>query len=494
VSGRAAFLLPEGFRPVRLTAALRRNGYLPGPGSPAAAETLYGDTQGGALFKAGERLFLADALWHLELPDGTERTGGDRDGLPAPGPLAEALEGRLRGGRLLPYARVRCEEKAFALEGPAGGRFTLALARQEFALPTGPFTASRRVLRVVQQAGPPEELERLSAVLRGVAQLRETEADPLAAALGALGRALPGAPIPDGMRVVPEDLLALAGRKVLAQQRYRMEANLEGAAADLDPEFVHDLRVATRRARSALRLFAPALGARRCDSLRLELGWAARLSGPVRDLDVFLEALPGHLGRAAVSPEGRQWLAAWLHRRRAEAQEALVAGLGSRRFAVVVARLRSLAESPVPRYPRGAAAMTAAAAAAEHIARAAQKARRGGKELTDPPAPEALHRLRILFKRLRYTCEFFRDALESEAEAYLALLVEVQDCLGAHQDAVAAEALLREAAAEAAATGAPAAVLLDLGALVQLQRDAALARRTAFAPLWRQFRKHAHPS
>jgi len=494
VSGRAAFLPPEGFRPARLTAVLHRNGYLPGPASPATSEALYWDSQGGALFKSGERLLLRGTLWRLELPDGSSLDGADGGGAPAPGPLADALEVLLKGRRLVPYACVRSQERAFALEGPAGGRFTLALARQEFALPAGPFVASRRVLAVVQVGGPGEELERLSAVLRGVAHLGETGADPLTAALGALGRALPGAPIPDAMRVAPEDPLALAGRKVLAQQRYRMEANLEGAAADLDPEFVHDLRVATRRARSALRLFAPALGPRRCDSLRMELGWAARLSGPVRDLDVFLESLPGNLERVAVSPEGREWITGWLRRRREEAREAMVAGLASRRHAALVARLRLLSESPAPRSPRGPAGATAAAAAAEHIARAARKARRGGKELTDPPAPEALHRLRILFKRLRYTCEFFRDALESEAEAYLALLVEVQDCLGAHQDAIAAEALLREAAAEAASAGAPAAVLLDLGALVQLQRDAALARRTAFAPLWKQFRKHAHPS
>lgn len=478
MSARATFALPAGRRTAQVLAALRRTGYRPGPPEPSQGETLYFDTQGGALFKAGERLCASRGSWRLE---------------PECGPLAAAVSQEARGAALLPYAWVRWQGKACVLEGPLESRFSALFAKRAFALPEGPWGATETVLEVVQTCGGPEELERLSAVLRGVAHLSPAEADPLTAALVALGRALPGAPIPAGMRVTPEDLLCVAGRKVLAQQAYRMGANAEGAAHDRDVEFVHDLRVATRRARSALRLFAPALGARRCESLRQELAWAARLSSPVRDLDVFLEVLPAHLEHAGVEEESRRWLSAWLGARRKAAQEVLAAGLATARFGRLLSRVEGFARSPAPRAPRGAAALPVTAAAHALIERAAKGVRKAGKAVGSPPSPAALHALRIRFKRLRYTCEFFRDALEGEAGAYLSLLVEVQDCLGAHQDATAAEVLLREAAAEAARSGCPPQLLMDLGGLLQVQRHEAQACRDAFGPLWKSFKKKAHP-
>ena len=48
----------------------------------------------------------------------------------------------------------------------------------------------------------------------------------------------------------------LAARKVVGQQALKMRVNVQGTLEDLDPEYLHDLRVATRRLRSALRLFA----------------------------------------------------------------------------------------------------------------------------------------------------------------------------------------------------------------------------------------------
>ncbi len=87
-----------------------------------------------------------------------------------------------------------------------------------------------------------------------------------------------------------------------------------------------------------------------------------------------------------------------------------------------------------------------------------------------------------------------REALEEETGRYLALLVDLQDCLGAHQDAVAASAALRELAGEAASSGAPPSVLLDLGALLQVLRGEGEQRRSEFGPLWKMFRKQAVPA
>ena len=55
---------------------------------------------------------------------------------------------------------------------------------------------------------------------------------------------------------------------------------------------------------------------------------------------------------------------------------------------------------------------------------------------------ETLHQARIAGKRLRYTLEFFADALGPHVEQVLSPLAELQECLGALQDVVTARARL----------------------------------------------------
>ena len=55
-------------------------------------------------------------------------------------------------------------------------------------------------------------------------------------------------------------------------------------------------------------------------------------------------------------------------------------------------------------------------------------------------ADEMLHQARIAGKRMRYTLEFFADALGRNVEQVLAPLIDLQECLGALQDVVTARA------------------------------------------------------
>lgn len=303
----------------------------------------------------------------------------------------------------------------------------------------------------------------------------------------------PAEPPPGLPKVAHDDPLCIAGRKVLAMQAKRMRAKLRGSLAGKDPEQLHDLRVALRRSRAALRLFAPALGPRRCIFLAIELRWAALLTSPVRDLDVFLERLPEFLARGGTSPAGTVWLQTWLAARLEEHRQILLSALKSKRFSRLLARVERFASSPPPRIPKGPAALQARQASRELLAEASRRVRRAGQGVGEAPVPAALHTLRIRFKKLRYATEFLREALAKDPAGYLTELTEVQDCLGLHQDAVTAEALLREAAEEAARAGAPGEVLLDLGALLQVQRDEAQRHREEFPPLWKRFRRTRVP-
>jgi len=61
-----------------------------------------------------------------------------------------------------------------------------------------------------------------------------------------------------------------------------------GTALGEDPEQLHQMRVSTRRARAALRVFDSVLPASLLEA-RDELPWVAQALGAVRDMDVLLD-------------------------------------------------------------------------------------------------------------------------------------------------------------------------------------------------------------
>ncbi|HEX7513280.1 MAG TPA: CHAD domain-containing protein, partial [Candidatus Methylomirabilis sp.] len=101
---------------------------------------------------------------------------------------------------------------------------------------------------------------------------------------------------------------------------------------------------------------------------------------------------------------------------------------------------------------------------------------------------------RILFKRLRYACEFFREAFADPASGmdpladHLQAMLLFQDCLGEHQDAVVAMDRIQDLVKEMVRRGTLAPErLLDLGGLIQVQREIARDRHGRLAKLWARF-------
>jgi CHAD domain-containing protein len=500
------FGLPAGLSPTRLLRALGRAGYLAGPPVIRRFECLFLETQDGRLARGGYRLSLRRAAhkttWQLAGLDGQSEGPftGDlsiRSLSPeAAGIPPEARE--LTGDRLLlPLIRLRLFTWEVRLQGPEGSALSLSVerfttARPAQAWPKGPWPHGLLTLRLLE--GDPDAALHLTTYLRDRLGLPGTSGDACHVAMQALGLPEPGAPVPAHLQIRPEDPLALAARKVVGQQVLKMSANVTGTLEDLDPEYLHDLRVATRRLRSALRLFDGILGARRCDSLRNELAWIGGLLGNVRDLDVFSLNLEGQAQRLGESGEIAALLMTELGGRRVPAREALVAALASRRFRSLMRRLESCASSALPRRPRGDQAAPVSEAAPALIRRAQKRVLRLGRTLgQDSPAAD-LHRLRILCKRLRYACEFFREAFADPASGadplkeYIESMVQFQDCLGAHQDAVVAMARIRDLGQDLVSHGGLAPErLMDLGGLIQVQREIVRERRGRLAKLWARF-------
>ncbi len=503
------FLVPSGRTPKGVLGALSRAGYGVERGPAAVVADRFLDTQDGRFARAGSRLRLraraGSWLFRFDPAEGSVVEAPYRMAqgpwpLPSEGAGLPESAAALAGARpLFPVLTLRLTWTEAALTAPGGGRIDLCCETLRAAVP--PFTPTTQSMRGTLLTarlveGAPGEADYLAVYLRDRLGLVPTSLDACGLALEALGRPEPGGQAPEANRVRPEDPLALAARKVLVGQVLKMRANIEGTLLDLDPEYLHDLRVATRRARSALNLLGPALGPKRAESLRLELGWLAGLLGEVRDLDVFIEGLRGQSGRLGEAARVAMALEAELWVRRGPARETLVSAMEGKRFANLMARLHALASSAPPQWPRGLSAQRADTAGPLFLRQAYRRVVKQGRVSVPvsgagPEAvstPAALHRLRILFKRLRYASEFFAPALGKRLDPLLEAMVKFQDCLGEHQDAVVAAARVELLAREMAARGdLPLQALLDMGGLIQVQREIAGERRARLSGLWKKF-------
>jgi inorganic triphosphatase YgiF len=226
-----------------------------------------------------------------------------------------------------------------------------------------------------------------------------------------------------------------------------LQRNHAGAMAHDDPEYIHQMRVATRRLRAALRLFGPLLPDGFADPLLPPLRDLMQVLGRARDLDVLLteiaepvlQALPDEPRLAAlvgiITERGfdvRQHALRLLHSPAYGRGILQILGtlyglkVGSGETATAHLRVIDFAENRLRRLRKKVLVLAA-------------KAR-----IDDPPS---LHALRIGIKRLRYALEFFAPLASPKAmRRMLTQLVSLQDSLGQINDLANAGELLMSCA------------------------------------------------
>jgi CHAD domain-containing protein len=280
------------------------------------------------------------------------------------------------------------------------------------------------------------------------------------------------APLPDGS-------LASFVRSVVNSQLAAIRANEEGTRLGEDIEALHDMRVATRRLRTALRLFRDALPTDAVTEVNDGLRWLAAELGVVRDLDVQLERLAELRARAVdeigapgtvIDPAALEPLAVLLKERRGVARSQLLRSLDSPRLPALYGALEQLAARGLADLPEvaGTPALTALPPILERRFRAFE---RRARVIDEGEAPAMLlHEARIRAKRLRYAAEFATPLYGGRASALVAAIKRTQDLLGLHQDAEVAIADLRTLAEEGGGR-LPTATLFAMGELAQHYRD-----------------------
>jgi CHAD domain-containing protein len=243
---------------------------------------------------------------------------------------------------------------------------------------------------------------------------------------------------------------ASAGAVVLAHlldQVDRLVLHDRGARLD-EPDAVHQMRVATRRLRSALATYRPLLDRGRTDPVRGELKWLGQILGGARDAEVLhwrlqdlLAAQPEEL---VLGPVGRR-VDVQLGARHRAAHADLVAALDGERYLQLLDTLDDLVADP-PLTAR--AGKPAGKELPALVGAAAGRVERAARAVADDSTPGArdrgLHEVRKSAKRARYAAETAVPVAGDPATELADRMEALQDLLGEHQDSVAARALLVE--------------------------------------------------
>ena len=287
--------------------------------------------------------------------------------------------------------------------------------------------------------------------------------------------------------VTRDDLLAEAGRKVLRFHLARMLAREEGTRTGVRIEDLHGMRVATRRMRAAWRVFGDGFRLDRTRRMRRRLRVLAARLGAVRDLDVLIEAAQAHqatlpdVQAAAFDPLVRAWA-----ENREIARQLMVRELDSGAYTRLVDEYRIFVTS------EGAAVLAPASPVSPHRVRDTAGSRiwlayeqvRGYESVLRWADIETIHQLRIAAKWLRYTLEFFREALGPEVDQLVPRVVALQDHLGWLHDADVTIALTRQFLVANAGRLATDQTEVIAAYLEGRERELERLRRTIGAP-WR---------
>lgn len=242
---------------------------------------------------------------------------------------------------------------------------------------------------------------------------------------------------------------AEAFRAVAASCMDQMQRNHAGAIDSMgsigsdDPEYIHQLRVGTRRLRAAMRLFAPLISSGGSETALPPLRVMMGLLGRARDFDILLTEIVGPVVAALPDEPRLAALAGIITDRRHAARHQAVSHLTSREFGRLMLRLSH--QSCAQQQADASEPETAAAFAATRLASLRRKVRKLAAAAR-PEDPVGLHALRIGIKRLRYALEFFASLGRKAHSPLISDLAKAQDILGQLNDLANAGSLLMECA------------------------------------------------
>jgi CHAD domain-containing protein len=421
-----------------------------GLGPPDSVSRTYLETFDGRVFRRGCELQFVHAGADLSLmltdadgvadlrcsTDSPVRFAWDLE----EGPLRDRLEEIVEMRMLKPLVFVRGSTRPVEVRN-RDGKLVIrgALEDHEAALPEDDtWIPLARILHLQAVRGYGKELERVAGRVEAKLGAEVWSVSLLQSALNAVGSSVPEYSNKVRVDLSPDQPSEEAVRQVLRYLLDAMLVNEGGTIEGLDSEFLHDFRVAVRRTRSALTQIKGVFPHEVVEHVKTEFGWLGSVTGPARDMDVYLLCFPSFLEMlpAPLRPD-LEPLHDLLRRRQRKEQRRVARALRSSRYArLVESWSRFLAEGDTSDGPRPKdAERPIIAVASKRIQRVFDLTLEEGTAIGPGSPPEALHELRKTCKKLRYLLEFFRSLYPGGAiDDLTKSLKNLQDNLGEFQD------------------------------------------------------------
>ncbi len=347
-------------------------------------------------------------------------------------------------------------------------------------------------LELELQTGKPEIVEQLASELRNQIRLVPAQLSKFRRGIQTAGLTTPdelSLATPSNLNA--NDPILKLVYCYLGRQLNALKLHMPWAWEGLDPEGVHQMRVAIRRFRSVLRFFRHMFHGDTMTKLNHELRWLARILGNARDADVCGEAIPGY--REALSEKFSDAIGSYEQHLRdttSEAYAALIEGLESERYVELVHQLENFINSgpPISVLRRFGSVRISDGADLYFKPLIEMMLKQGRSIKADSPA-DKLHELRIEAKRLRYLLEFLSEIESERWTKAVKATRRLQTILGDHQDAYTAQVRLQAYAQSVPLRVNAREILLAQGALIHLEEERAIKCREQFYSAWAQFEK-----
>src|SRR5665648_62565 len=425
-------------------------------GEPFTMVAAYHDTHDLRLIRWGATLRRReggpDEGWHLKLPVADEEPlvrdeialsldAGDVGHVPSA--IADLVRALVREAPMVHVVTVRTRRAPYALLDGTGVPVAELVDDRVEVVEDGVVVRSFREIEVEARSGPSRctttVLDTVAAALvasGGTPGIRSKATE----AIGPRGSGAPDVSVPPWPRA--KDPASETIRCVLATNvqafllaDVRVRRNLTDS--------VHQMRVAARTLRSALRTFAPLVDDEWSTTLRAELRSAAEALATLRDTEVHLARLETHAGLLPLEDREHavRVLAVWLRERLAAARAVADAELRSERHLRLLTDLVEAARDP--RFT-SAAHEPAGDAFPPLVRKASRKLAKAVERLSADSSAAEWHRARILAKRARYAADATAPVLGKRARRWGEALVGVTDLLGDLHDSSVAQQTLRD--------------------------------------------------
>ncbi|WP_328608364.1 CYTH and CHAD domain-containing protein [Amycolatopsis sp. NBC_00345] len=457
-------------------------------------DATYYDTAGFALARAGitlrRRTGGEDAGWHLKLPIGPDtreelNVALGADELKVPKELARLVLAYTLGHKLVPIAHLKTDRFAHQLtdsDGHAVATLTDDHVTGEAGGDSARLDRWRELEIELAPEAAPGVLDELGRALTGAG----AKASPWPSKL----RRLIGDRVPARKKPAkrPDAGTVVAG--YLREQADRLRQADVGVRRDAD-DSVHQMRVAVRKLRSALRTFGSIVDGSATAELVTELKWLGQRLGPARDLEVSAELVAAGVDRLppelVVGPV-RQYVTRYFAREQAVARERVVETVDGKRYLRLLRSLDSVLAEPPLTAAAGKPARKGLRKPVRQAVRKMERAEKAARGLSWTEREVALHGVRKKAKRVRYALDVVRPV--EKVGDWRKRVKGVLRELGRHQDVVVSREVLYRLGITGFGDGENT---FTFGVLFGRGEGAAVGHRDGFVRAWRRLRGKKRP-